>query len=112
MRITTDGYEYQVVNMHNPNLMQTICFIHKALDKDNKLVIIKDGTTNEEILKVMINRLQYLDKLVPDAHNTISITLLKSVLEHMKQRTRERQEQGIEGTAIQTTQDWNREKKV
>lgn len=97
MRVITAGHVYELDNKNNRFLTQSLKFIHKI---DGKL--IQDGTTNEEVLEALIERFEHLNACVPDYHTTISITLLKSVLNHQHQRTAERIEQGIEGTNKET----------
>ena len=100
MRVITEGYDYEVINKGNANITQLLHFYQHTIDGVHQLK--RDGITNEELLKVLIHRYEYLNKNVPDAHNVMIITLLKSCLEHQKTRTEERKQQGIEGTLKET----------
>lgn len=104
MRVITAGHSYAVKNFNNPQLDQIIHFIHKVPDGD-KLKTVHDGTTNEEVLAVLIDRITYLNSIMPDYHNEMCISLLKSGLNHLQARTVERMAQGVEGTNKPTVQN-------
>lgn len=57
-----------------------------------------DGTTNEEVLSALIDRLQYLQSKVPCRENAIVITKLEECLMWLNKRTAERVTRGVEGT--------------
>lgn len=92
MRVITEGYDYEVVNKVNPNLTQGLHFYRKTGADE------RDGTTLEEVIKAVIHRLAYLNDKLPDYHNEMALTLFRSGLTHLKERTAERIAQGIEGT--------------
>lgn len=58
----------------------------------------RNGWQNEELLAVLIDRMIYLDKLVPCKENIIVITKLQEALFWLEQRTKDRQERGVEST--------------
>lgn len=60
-----------------------------------------DGTTNEEVLEALIDRIQWLQKKVPCRENEIVITKLEESLMWLKKRTQDRLNRGVEGTNIQ-----------
>jgi len=56
-----------------------------------------NATTNEEVLKVLIDRMKYLNKKFPCRENSIVITKLEECLMWQNYRTQKRVEQGVEG---------------
>ena len=63
------------------------------------MVTINDGTTNEEVLKVLIDRLQYLNGMFPCRENAIVITKLEESLMWLNKRTSDRLARNVEGKA-------------
>ena len=109
MKVLTEGHRYEVGNLE-PTLPgaqnQIIQFIEKRaadLGKDvvaGQLVTVNDGTTNEEVLAVLINRLRFLQKKAPCRENSIVITKLEESLMWLEKRTSDRETRGVEGTSI------------
>ena len=60
-------------------------------------VMVKDGTTNEEVLAMMIHRMNYLQGKFPCRENAIVITKLEESLMWLNSRTQKRIAQGVEG---------------
>lgn len=58
--------------------------------------LVYDGTTNEEMLDVLINRLNYLDGKFPCEENKQALANLKSGLAWLNERTKKRVAQGVE----------------
>jgi hypothetical protein len=97
MEIIEAGHAYNVANVQEGT--QTISFIQKDVQEgSNELTVVKDGTTNEEVLAVMIDRMEYLQGRVPSDINAQVITSLQTALTLLDQRTAERIERGVEGT--------------
>lgn len=103
MNIITTGHRYELANFEKPeNAGQVLQFIEKTpyLDKGNgALRTINDGTTNEEVLAVLINRVNYLNGKFPCRENAIAITKLEEALLWLNHRTAQRQARGVEGKA-------------
>lgn len=59
---------------------------------------IREGTTNEEVLEVLIDRLRYLQGKLPCLENADALEHLKAALYILEERTRKRESQGVEGT--------------
>ncbi len=106
MKILTQGHKYELENFEaKTNLGQIIQFIEKEhITKEpnsnlviDKLITINDGTTNEEVLKVLIDRLQYLYNKFPSEETQCSIDHLKIALYAQQSRTYDRQQRGVEG---------------
>lgn len=103
MKALDEGHMYQLNNFDNDTTYQTLRFIHKApnLDKDGEpdgtLHLIYDGTTNEEVLAMLIDRMQYLQGKFPCRENAIVITKLEESLMWLNKRTQDRINRGVEG---------------
>jgi hypothetical protein len=105
MKVITEGHRYEVENLDG-SPAQVIQFIEKraALPGEpapavaGQLVTVMDGTTNEELLLVLINRLQFLQKKGPCRENSIVITKLEESLMWLQKRTQDRKARGVEGT--------------
>jgi len=63
-----------------------------------QLETVTDGTTNEEVLAVLIDRLIYLNLKVPSRETALAITRCQEALLWLQERTRDRTERGVEGT--------------
>lgn len=76
---------------------QVLQFIEKE-QIDGAFVTVNDGTTNEEVLRVLIDRLHHLNSKLPNHDTLAAITHLEDALGLLEKRTRERQARGVEGT--------------
>jgi hypothetical protein len=99
MKILTPGHKYELQNFEDvDNYPQTIQFIEKKVQKSTgNLITINDGCTNEEVLEVLIDRMQYLQGLFPCRENAIVITNLEESLMWLEKRTNDRLKRGVEG---------------
>jgi hypothetical protein len=101
MQIITQGHRYGLDNFEHPELSgQILQFIEKkqkALGLMGELETINDGTTNEEVLAVLIDRLQFLQAKFPCRENAIVITKLEESLMWLNKRTADRKARGVEG---------------
>lgn len=109
MKIITPGHKYELENFENKTSQgQVIQFIQKEqITKESgsdavvdKLVTVSDGTTNEEVIKMLIDRLQFLYNKFPSEETACSISHLQSALYAQQSRTYERQQRGVEGKHI------------
>lgn len=100
MKAISPGHRYELSNYEHPANIQILRFIEKYPDaQDNtKLLLANDGTTNEEVLAMMIDRMQWLQKAFPCRENAIVITKLEESLMWLNKRTEERRARGVEGT--------------
>jgi hypothetical protein len=100
MKVLTQGHKYELANFENKEQPgQTIQFIQKepAAEDDTILVTISDGTTNEELLDVLIDRMKYLQSKFPCKENACCITHLEEGLMWLEKRTKDRVKRGVEG---------------
>ena len=102
MRVLTEGHKYSLANFENGIEAQTIQFIEKqpSINSTFKLETVHDGTTNEEVLAMLIDRLQFLGEKLPCRENSIAITKCEEALMWLNKRTAERKARGVEGTRL------------
>ena len=108
MKVLREGHLYELENFENKDSEgQKIQFIEKVQVNStglgvvtNKLVTVNDGTTNEEVLEVLINRLQVLTEKLPSRETSIAITKLEEALLWLNKRTSDRLKRGVEGTHL------------
>ena len=101
MKILVEGHKYELVNFENKETTgQTIQFIQKEPIEagSTQLVTIADGTTNEDLLEVLIDRLTYLNNKFPCKENSCCITHLQEGLMWLEKRTSDRVKRQVEGT--------------
>jgi hypothetical protein len=100
MQVLTAGHKYVATNFEDKASGQTIQFIQKEPKGEGQvqeLVTISDGTTNEEILEVLIDRMNYLQAKFPCRENAIVITKLEESLMWLNKRTADRVNRNVEG---------------
>jgi hypothetical protein len=104
MKVITHGHTYYLENFEQPNEKgQVLQFIHKEPDENDKtrLVTLRDGTTNEEVIRVLIDRLKYLNNLFPCRENYAAIKFLQIALESLEEITRNREKRKAEGKNLE-----------
>ena len=99
MKILKEGHKYELDSFEGTN-PQVIQFIEKVPEGKN-LITINDGTTNEEVLEVLLNRLRNLNTKFPCRENSIVITKLEESLMWLNHRTELRKRQNVEGMQLQ-----------
>jgi uncharacterized protein YihD (DUF1040 family) len=104
MRINTEGHRYELENFEDKEsqgqILQFIEKKQKALGYDGELETVNDGTTNEEVLAMLINRMSFLQNKFPCRENAIVITKLEESLMWLEKRTADRKARGVEGMHI------------
>ena len=105
MKVLTLGHAYALKNFEDkPDVTeyQHLQFIHKEPKEVGsiELVTVADGTTNEEVLKVLIDRLNFLQAKFPCRENAIVITKLEEALMWLEKRTADRLARQVEGKQI------------
>lgn len=103
MQVLTQGHRYTVPYFEHPEAEgQTIQFIEKTPSGDGSptLITVNDGTTNEELIKVLIDRLQYLDGKFPCEENKQALLKLKEALMWLNKRTEDRKARQVEGKQL------------
>lgn len=99
MKVLTPGHWYRVDGFEDPEKgAQDIHFIHKEpVEGSDELVTVSDGTTNEELLEVLINRMGFLQSKFPCRENAIVLRNLEESLMWLEKRTKDRKARGVEG---------------
>lgn len=101
MKVITPGHRYELTSFEG-GPPQTIQFIEKTQKPDSevglKFVTVNDGTTNEEVIEVLVDRLNFLQAKHPCRENAIAITHLETALLWLNKRTDDRVKRGVEGT--------------
>jgi len=100
MKVLKPGHRYLIegtvfdvdpVQVEKPDNPQTLVFIERENGK-----LINNGATNEEVLDVLINRMNWLQSKMPCRENAIVITKLEESLMWLNKRTEKRVAQGVE----------------
>lgn len=105
MKVLKEGHLYEL-DMFESTLddrnNQKIQFIEKVpvAEGSTELITLNNGTTNEEVLEMLINRMSYLQSKFPCRENAIVITKLEESLMWLNKRTRDRIKRGVEGKQI------------
>lgn len=79
----------------------TLQFLHKALNaKTGKFEVVAHGTTNEEVISVLIHRIERLNGKLPCIENAKALEHLHAALNYLDSRTTKRAAQWVEGTPV------------
>jgi hypothetical protein len=100
MHVLREGHRYFLANFENPkNDGQVIQFIEKEpIEEGSKELKTKfDGTTNEELLAVLLDRTTYLNSKFPCRENDIALAHLRDALKAFNDRTKSRIARNVEG---------------
>ncbi len=113
MKVLRDGHRYELENFEKEpvneqpdsvqgNGNQVIQFIEKApiAGSEGLLTTVHNGTTNEELLEVLIDRLSYLQGKVASKETACAITKLEEGLMWLNKRTQDRKKRNVEGTRL------------
>lgn len=117
MKVLREGHRYELENFEDKNSKgQIIQFIEKYpvenfpeelkegrtfnLNDSTDLITAFDGTTNEELLEVLINRMNFLQSKFPCRENACVITKLDEALMWLEKRTKDRIKRNVEGKHI------------
>lgn len=103
MKIITEGHKYELENHESPTGVpnQVVQFIEKKPAGDGfppgSLITVNEGTTNEEVLRVLIDRMNSMQSKFPCRENAIVTTHLETALLWLEKRTADRKARGVEG---------------
>lgn len=109
MKELVEGHKYELQNFEPTEVNnidvysnQELQFIHKEpVDGlPTQLRTVANGTTNEEVLTMLIHRMNYLQKKFPCRENAIAITNLEQALMWLEKRTNDRKKRGVEGKQL------------
>lgn len=102
MKVIEPGLRYELQNFEDKASSQTLQFIHKehvAGEPTGSLKTVTDGTTNEELLEVIFDRLRFQHKKLPSRESALAITKVEEAIIWLLRRTQNRKAAGVEGTA-------------
>ena len=101
MKVLTPGHKYEL-EAHGGGAAQTLQFIEKrpVADGTPGMFIVNDGTTNEEVLAMLIDRMNHLQATMPCAENENAVTHLAMAYECMYRRNMDRKIRGVEGMHV------------
>lgn len=100
MKVITEGHTYELGNFEEKESKgQVIQFICKEPKESGstEFITVNDGTTNEEIIEMLVDRLLYLQNKFPCRENAIAITKLEESLMWLNKRTADRLKRNVEG---------------
>ena len=103
MKVNIPGHNYELANLENKEAQgQILQFIQKEpiSPGSSELVTIHDGTTNEEVLKVLINRMESLQAKFPCRENALALTHMEESLMWLDKRTADRLKRNVEGKQL------------
>lgn len=96
MRIIAEGHTYaldmKTVREDDPKEV-FFQFYRGPAGEPNELF----GTTNEEVLRMLIDRIRFLNGIVPCRENSLVITKLEEAFMWLEHRTNDRLLRGVEG---------------
>lgn len=98
MKVLTEGHKYELAHMEGCTV-ERVQFIEKV-SEGGAFVTKHNGTTNEEVLAMLIDRMNYLQRKAPCRENAIVITKLEESLMWLNKRTADRQARNVEGTPV------------
>lgn len=105
MKVLTPGHRYELANFEKKDEPgQIIQFIEKVPAENpefpGQLITVSDGTTNEEVLEMLIDRISDLQEKFPCKENACCITKLEEALMWLEKRTKDRIKRQVEGKQL------------
>lgn len=103
MKVLTVGHRYELENFESKDKPgQVVQFIEKAPLEEGRpgagtMFTVNDGTTNEEVIKMLVDRMNSLQAKFPCRENAIATTHLETALLWLEKRTSDRKLRGVEG---------------
>lgn len=102
MKVLKEGHKYELESLDGGE-PQTIQFIEKEATVPERgsltprFITVNDGTTNEEMIEVLIHRMIYLQNKFSCKENAMTITKLEEALLWQNKRTADRIKRQVEG---------------
>lgn len=102
VQVLCPGHKYYLPNFDNPVYATVIQFIEKEPIEEgsSELKVVNDGITNEQLLEVLADRIDFLNKKFPCRENSIALTHIETALLWLNKRTSDRKKRGVEGKLI------------
>jgi hypothetical protein len=98
MKTLREGHKYELAHT-NGDGHEIVQFIEKRDIGNGILETVNEGTSNEEVIRMLINRMMYLNEWVYDPYNSEVLIHLQNALNALHARTADRVARGVEGTA-------------
>lgn len=101
MKVLRPGHRYELAFFEKKeDAGQVLQFIEKTpvAEGSTELRTVHDGTTNEEVLEVLLDRLETMNQKLPYRHTSMAITHIEHALMCLERRTKLRKQRGVEGT--------------
>lgn len=98
--VVDPGHCYDLMPFGGEGIHQRINFFKRVPKEEGSTELVTEypGTTNEAMLLVLINRLEYLNDKRQSIYNERAVNHLRDALKELEMRTQERTERGVEGT--------------
>ena len=94
-----EGHRYELLYHEIPEQPgQIVQFIDKQPNAAGEFLTIVNGTTNEAVLEMLIDRLGVMNRKLPCRENAIVLTHLETALLWLDKRTRDRKARKVENT--------------
>jgi hypothetical protein len=102
MRVSIPGHRYHLKNFEDSDQHQVLSFINKKPtgEEDGQMMTEHDGTSTEEVIEMLLDRMNFLQKAFPCRENAIVITKLDEALLWLNKRTADREKRNVEGKAL------------
>ena len=96
---TYDLHNFQEKGSDQDVAVQTVKFIKKEPVGEGipDMKTVQEGTTNEAVIEMLIDRLRFLNKKMPSEYNEKAISDLESAWESLNKRTEDREARNVEG---------------
>lgn len=103
MRSLDDGHLYEAESHQGEGPAQPIQFVKKQAVVDTvtgnaRFVTVTPGTTNEELIRIVIDRIGKLNTKAGCVENHTAVGHLHLALAALESRTRDRRARNVEGT--------------
>ena len=96
MKILTEGHVYELSSLDG-TIDQKLQFIRKEINEETKkFETVMDGTTDEEVISMLVNRMGVLQARVPCRETALVITKLEEALMWIGHRKADRVKRGVE----------------
>lgn len=95
MQVLTEGHKYELGGLENPEATQELQFFNTDPEEPG---VPQSGTTNEEVLKMLIDRLKYLHGKLPNVQTKEALYHCEDALMLLEARTKDREDRKVEGT--------------
>lgn len=103
MDIIRPGHRYVLANFERPQQEgQVIQFIEKVPSGGDpaKLETVSDGTSSEEVLDMLLDRMEFLYQKLPSYETRMAIANVMQARAWLEKRTQDRLARGVEGKHV------------